>query len=191
MRICYALLLTPTLLLLYPATGMTYSRYNGTPGCDDCHPGFVNRGPLHQAVHVGNQNMTNTCDLCHTSTGDNPQTNSSGGGVGCSGCHDGPGLRAHHANAGAPADQWGLRCSDCHGSDPQPVAESTVPQYYLRGDVNVKDPCSGSGAGSEDYDGDNKGLDNDGELVYDGNDPDCVVPVEPSTWGRIKALFFE
>jgi len=57
---------------------------------------------------------------------------------------------------------------------------ANVRAYYLRGDVNVKEPCNSDG--SEDWNNDTIGLDNDGDLLYDGNDPDCqtgptTVPV--------------
>ena len=178
-----------------------YPRYNGTPACDDCHPGFVGRGSLH-AVHQGSSRMTNTCNLCHVSTGDNPSTYSSGavGGQGCRGCHGidngtvygwGAGLRAHHANAGAPADADGLYCVDCHDSDPAPGPENALPPYYSRSDVRVTDPCViASASGGEDWTGDGVGLDNDGDLDYEDADSDCgTSPVEGVTWGRIKAIY--
>jgi hypothetical protein len=85
----------------------------------------------------------------------------------------GAGLRLHHLNANAPPDANGDLCSDCHTNDPAPSPESTVPVYYLRADVNVKDPCSSTTADGEDVSGDNQGLDNDGDLVYDEADSDC------------------
>jgi hypothetical protein len=48
-----------------------------------------------------------------------------------------------------------------------------VPVYYLRDDVNVKDPCDATTAVGEDFTGDLKGLDNDGDLLYDQDDGDC------------------
>jgi len=168
--------------------GATVSAYTGyraggsERGCADCHPDFEGRGTLHD-MHVGNNQMTNTCLLCHTSTGDSPLTSSSGatGGEGCRGCHGvdngpgftwGAGLRLHHLNAGAPADFNGQICSDCH-TDPAPSPESTVPVYYSRADVDVKDPCDSMTGSGEDWDADGKGLDNDGDLVYDESDSDC------------------
>jgi hypothetical protein len=188
------------LLLLLSASGFGYSRYNGDPSCDDCHPGFIDRGPLHD-LHVGGSQMTPTCSLCHTTTGDNPCTYQSGaaGGQGCRGCHGvdnattfgwAAGLREHHAQAGAPADGNGLFCVDCHGGDPSPSPESVLPVYYSRPDVAVNDPCVvPSASNGEDWDGDNQGLDNDGDLIYDDSDSDCVAPVEAYTWGGIKVVY--
>jgi hypothetical protein len=61
----------------------------------------------------------------------------------------------------------------------------------LLSDVNVSDPCATDpAAGGEDWDGDTKGLDNDGDLDYDQDDADCLsAPVRPSTWSRIKGLY--
>jgi VCBS repeat-containing protein len=156
--------------------------------------GFDGRGPLHD-MHVGQ--ITGTCNLCHISTGDVPFTYTSGDpqGQGCRGCHGvdngtlvnwGAGLRAHHAKAGAPADQTGLLCASCHSADPAPSPESTVPVYYARSDVNAKDPCNADG--TEDWGSlspfdptlpDGLGLDNDGDLVYDGADSDCAANEPP------------
>lgn len=49
--------------------------------------------------------------------------------------------------------------------------------YYLRADLNLSDACVVAPIdGGEDYSGDGLGLDNDGDLLYDGNDPDCEAP---------------
>jgi hypothetical protein len=83
------------------------------------------------------------------------------------------GLRLHHAMAGAPADNNGQVCADCHNDVVAPSPENYVPVYYARSDVNVKDPCDATTSAGEDYDSDGLGLDNDGDLLYDGSDPDC------------------
>ena len=171
-----------------------YSRYASPPpeeatfGCVQCHDGFANRGLLHD-LHEGNAQMTKECLLCHVSTGDDPSTYSSGasGGQGCRGCHGvnngtsfgwGAGLRAHHKNANAPADSDGLRCADCHTNDLAPSAESVLPVYYSRTDVFVKNPCLAAPARpGEDFDGDGKGLDNNGNLLYDENDDSCAFKI--------------
>lgn len=167
---------------------LAYERYGATPsgaGCADCHPGFADRGPLHD-LHVGPARMTNNCLLCHTTTGDNPQTSRSGDpeGQGCRGCHGvnndtdsgwGTGLRAHHRNAGAPPDSDGRRCAMCHPFDPDASPENTLPVYYGRGDVGLYDPCATATPGGEDWDGDGSGLDNDGDLGYEVADADCAA----------------
>jgi hypothetical protein len=163
---------------------MAYPNYNGTPACDDCHPGFIGGfgGPLHQLHYSA---MTNDCQNCHINPGDNPPLSN------CAGCHVGTGLRLHHTNAGAPPDGNGLFCATCHPGDPAPPPENVPPPYYFLASVFVQDPCFATPAPpGEDFDGDGLGLDNDGDLLYDQNDPDCSsVPTEKSTWGRIKALY--
>ena len=99
------------------------------------------------------------------------------------------GLRLHHANAGAPPDGNGLVCANCHPGDPAPPPESGIPPYYLLTTTTIKDPCLGVAIPGEDLDGDGFGLDNDGDLFYDGADADCTSAVEPSTWGRIKEIY--
>jgi hypothetical protein len=184
-------------LLTRPLPAAAYPAYRATtantPSCYSCHSGFYNRGSLHSR-HVGSTKMTNTCTLCHTSTGDIPKTYSSGTDAGhaCNGCHLGPGLRLHHAAAGVPADANGLVCADCHDSDPSPpTPESTTPPYYWRDDVNLTYPCVVATAeGGEDYSGDGKGLDNDGDLLYDQSDPDCnPLPTRIRTWGYVKSVY--
>ncbi len=173
-----------------------YSQYDvpaeATAGCVQCHDGFVGRGPLHD-MHL--LMRSGNCDMCHTSSGDDPFTYQSGGtgglNQGCRGCHGvnngttfgwGAGLRAHHKNAGAPADSDGHHCVDCHTSDPAPSPESTRPVYYTNTSVLVKNPCLASPAPSgEDFDNDGKGLDNNGDLLYDENDTACSFRITSIT----------
>ena len=169
-----------------------YSTYNPSTtsnGCYQCHPSFENRGALHD-MHVGNTQMTNNCDLCHQSVGDNPNTSSSAAGVSCIGCHLPEGLRLHHQAAEAPPDGEGRTCSACHSGDGTPAAENVDPPYYTRTDVSVDDPCVvAAGSGGEDWDSDGTGLDNDGDLLYEGDDDDCPTAVHGATWGTVKALY--
>jgi hypothetical protein len=163
---------------------------DGFGNCATCHETLPNGGgfwggPNSGPLHIAHQNnATGTCRLCHTSTGDVPQLNSSSatGGVGCIGCHgqplgtgvsSGAGLRRHHARSGVSV------CATCHTSDPVPPPESTVPVYYGFTDVLQTTPCNTDGM--EDfwtYNGgpqtNGKGLDNDGDLLVDYLfDPDC------------------
>ncbi len=167
---------TVCVLLLTVSFAFGYDSYHpsGTSGCFQCH------GDFNHGMHVGSNDMTNNCFLCHTDIGDNPSTWTSLQGVSCIGCHMGPGLRQHHASAGAPPDNQDMFCVDCHPGDPPPPSESTLPPYYTRTDVNVNDPCLvDSFSGGEDWDNDGQGLDNDGNLLYEGNDPGCTAtPVD-------------
>jgi hypothetical protein len=170
-------------LALWAGNAGAYTNYNdGGDGCVQCHNGFVGgfSGPLH-GLHL---EMTNNCGLCHTVTGDDPLTFSSGDpeGLGCSGCHAEFGLRLHHTAAGAPADAFGLFCTTCHPGDPLPLGEDVPPVYYERMDVNPFDPCEVDPAlGGEDYSADDFGLDNDGDLLYELDDPDCAAPTTTTT----------
>jgi hypothetical protein len=59
-----------------------------------------------------------------------------------------------------------------------PAGEDILPTYYADPGTNHPDmptnPCNPSG--EEDYAGTTIGLDNDGDLLYDGDDPDCAAP---------------
>lgn len=175
----------------------------GAGYCSTCHSGFLDQGPLHDQ-----HTAMATCSLCHTGSGrDNPiimwsQNNQ----LGCMGCHgldygetiqanyrtfatqglhknSGYGLRKHHARSGV------TQCAGCHDTDENvpPFAENVIntglgftTNYYARADVllggNQLNPCS-----NEDTpdDTDTRGLDNDGDGLYDGQDPDCAgTPVQ-------------
>ena len=130
------------------------------------------------------------CNLCHGG-GDgfgDVRIGSSGAvaDLSCNGCHVRAGLQTKHAGLTAPDN---LMCSDCHGAPPAPDPENIAPPFYERSDVNVKDPCLASGAGGEDFTGDNQGLDNDGDGSYDQDDSDCATAVEEHPWGAVKSLF--
>jgi PKD repeat protein len=176
---------------------------NDTGYCSDCHPGFAGgRSDVTHALHTGGSDpVTTNCDLCHTGSGrDNPLTMWSTGdaddGQGCAGCHgrdygetvgadyrgfpitglpksSGYGLRRHHANNGI------TQCESCHGV----VAiepENVSPAYYARADVSLggspMNPCTNEDTAN---DADALGLDNDGDLLYDADDADCLEPQPP------------
>lgn len=133
------------------------------------------------------------CNVCHGEEGRYPvRTSVSAGGEGldpisCVGCHGraedtghdsvsaglGAGLRQHHTNSGV------TECKTCHAdADPAnytPVGEHVLPPYYFSPDAvfvnKPTDPCNKQRA--EDYAGKPKGLDNDGDGLYDKRDPDC------------------
>lgn len=174
---------------LQPRPTRAYERY--IDGCDLCHGPFSGgqspRGTIFPAnsKHVMHANfMDAECGQCHT-TGDdwNPYIGSSNGTahdppVGCNGCHgrdygpgighSGVGLRAHHTAVGIPL------CVTCHDDDPTPLPENVAPVYYGTPGSFVDDPCNKSPGNAENWSiGDSFGLDNDGDLLYDGQDPDC------------------
>jgi hypothetical protein len=176
------LLVVPFAVALFAAQVFAYP---AADGCRTCHPTFQG-GPgnaLH-SMHVGSSQMTNNCQLCHTSGFDIPDINSAADGMSCAGCHITPGLWERHQASS-------ISCAPCHQNWPTPDPEDTLPPHYTRTDVALTDPCESDAAlGGEDYSGDNQGLDNDGDTLYDAADPDCeTVAVEPSTWGAIKKLY--
>jgi hypothetical protein len=171
-------------------SSLAYPRY--TDGCDDCHgifdgpvspKGTVFPSDSKHEMHRGNQNMNADCSLCHVSVGDSPFLNQSGGtnnnpGVGCVGCHgrdyggavgnSGVGLRLHHAMNDV------VECAGCHTDDPAPLPENILPTYYGTADTDADDSCNSGPDFLENWSiGDTLGLDNDGDNLYDGDDPDC------------------
>lgn len=169
--------------------GFAFERYrvNSSGGnCADCHgkfteatspKGTVFPGSSKHEMHQGNSQMNSACGLCHTS-GDNrnPFIGSSTGtannaGLGCSGCHVGPGLRRHHRANGIDL------CGDCHNTDPAtPPAENVKPPYYGTPDTLANNPCNGVAAAQTNENwsiGDFLGLDNDGNDRYDLADSAC------------------
>ncbi len=186
-------------LSIHAAESGAYDRYsvNGDDtNCRACHGNFRDNayvslsdgqdwGNLHN-IHRFDM-LGGDCDTCHISSSQRfpVYTSSSGGGagfdpIGCVGCHGrledqaaGAGLRRHHWNAGVAL------CAGCHAdanpANYTPVGEDVLPPYYFTPDTNhpdkPTDPCNPSGG--EDYAGISEGLDNDGDDLYDGNDPDC------------------
>ncbi len=152
-----------------------------------------NWGNLHN-LHRSTM-LSGDCTACHLS-GDTfpvPLDASSGGDglepIGCMGCHGraednvpqnpsypngaGAGLRQHHTNAGVND------CIPCHeDADPAiytTVSEATLPPYYAN--PGNGHPAMPTGAcnddGSENFAGAAIGLDNNGDDLYDGEDPGC------------------
>ena len=143
--------------------------------------------------------LNSDCNTCHGPSRSPVPLDSSNGGTGlapisCVGCHGreediggdseslgrGAGLRQHHTNALV------LDCIDCHDdADPDlytPVGEDVLPEYYANsGGSNhpniPTDPCNPTNTlpGSEGaFAGTLLGLDNDGDGIYDTDDPDCA-----------------
>jgi len=171
--------------------------------CSDCHGDF-NSGTYtsnKDGTSWGNTLMnghsnfigSGSCNVCHWGTGDNRFPvflNSSLGTTGfdpisCVGCHGrdedlnngqiGAGLRQHHWNAGVQ------ECAECHDdADPSvftTVGEDVQPRYY-KTDVTSRpnmptNPCD-IPPGNEAKFGPT-GLDNDGDLLDDGDDSDCAA----------------
>ena len=189
--------LSAAALFAIVTTTSGYPRYNSDPpggNCVTCHGDFDDNtspqgtvfpnGGKHN-MHRSSGDMNTNCSLCHVNIGDNPLTFASAGtndtpGLGCLGCHGrdyggaigltGAGLRKHHFMNNVSV------CLQCHPADPFPLPESVDPPYYGSPDTNAFDSCNASPAFGENWslDADNmRGLDNDGDQLYDGIDDDC------------------
>lgn len=145
--------------------------YPSAGNCTGCHTEF---GGIGAATHELHNTFVNGCTYCHTSIGDTPQTSSSGSDPnnGCSGCHSGGGTAQHHITTGAS----GCNCHSSTTSWPRGT-ESTEGPYYDTAATSLRFAC---------FDG----LDNDGDNIYDGNDPDCIgVPNDERSWSVIKQIY--
>ena len=180
--------------------------------CRTCHGEFIGKpyvaftdglvwNPDLHDIHR-NTMLNFDCKTCHTGASFFPVFigSSDGGnglpGIGCLGCHGreedmghdsissgrGAGLNQHHNRAGV------LECAQCH-SDADPAAgytavgEDVLPAYYFLPDAahpnKPSDPCDGS----ERFVSLLKGLDNDGDLLYELGDPDCRRPAPAPALG--------
>ena len=189
-------LLTLAALIVLAQGAWAYSTYssNGTSGnCANCHGDFRDAAPYVSNfdgvawsdpttgtavnLHDGHREymLNGDCNVCHMSSSKSPvYTYQSAGGtgfqaIGCTGCHNGDGLRAYHVNSGASGCNSG-----CHSAT-TPPAENVKPPYYFTPDAahpnKPTDPCNANG--SESAVAPTAGLDNDGNLLDDANDPAC------------------
>ena len=136
-----------------------------TSSCVGCHPIF--NGGQSSVGHQGHLGLglpgtPQDCNTCHVSVGDTPATST------CGTCHVEPGLPLHHDNAGAAS------CVTCHPGTPAPE-NTAVPGYV--GLTVALDPCNGS---EEQFTSRTISLDNDGDLLYDGDDPNCQAVGVPT-----------
>jgi hypothetical protein len=159
------------------ATCQAYDTYS--EGCINCHGAF--NGPTstkgtvfpsgsNHEMHRGANSMATACNLCHTGT--NPPVTvhigssigtANNPGLGCTGCHVGAGLRAHHLINNV------TECLDCHDAEVSP-AENVSPPYYGTADTRVRNPGNDVLAANTNENwsvGDFIGLDNDGNNLYD------------------------
>jgi hypothetical protein len=178
------------LFLIVCDDASAYERYkssSGTGNCSTCHGDFTDgtspQGTVFPSnnkhtMHRGSTSMATACNLCHTSgDGGNPYLGSSSGttinpGLGCTGCHSGPGLRQHHEANGISS------CMNCH--DPATIEpEGTKPPYYGTSETKANNPCNLVKAANTNENwsvGDFLGLDNDGNNLYDELDLGCAPP---------------
>jgi hypothetical protein len=193
------------------------SRTNGN--CASCHgdfrassytskvDGMVWPGSLHD-VHR-NTMLSGECNACHGSSRYPVDLGSALGGSGlagysCSGCHGrsqdgtgtgttgfGAGLRQRHYRGGVTV------CTTCHAdanpANKTPAPEKTKPPFYANpgtGHPSIPtDPCNPGPAFNENFAGTTLGLDNDGNGLFDANDPSCIVATAtPGESGRAVPL---
>ena len=169
-------------------TSQAYETYSGgvDGGCNDCHGNFDDstspKGTTFPSnskhtMHNGSTSMNTDCKLCHTAPSRTPvylkksDGTANNTGLGCIGCHLGPGLREHHYNNGETL------CYDCHTRvTPQP--ESVNPPYYGTADTKAKNPGNPDPVANtnENWSVDDfLGCDNDGNNLYDARDP-AITP---------------
>jgi predicted CXXCH cytochrome family protein len=196
----------------YPAYSQNSDENTGF--CADCHGSFdkevyvsLQDGTNWNETLMGRhqQFVNNSCTACHQPTpGATPVILDSsanfGLNQGCVGCHGrnedagtdtgqpvqhpvslaGAGMRQRHFISGV------MVCANCHGdANPEhftPVGEEVLPPNYdsVLLDPNFNnDPCADDQVGPT-------GLDNDGDGLIDGDDPDCggVLP----TTGKVAQL---
>lgn len=151
--LCIAITAVVALAIWAPNAGA----FQNVATCVGCHQIWTGGGG---AGHTGHAGLGLGCNSCHASIGDTPLSST------CNSCHVVLGLANHHQNRGAAS------CTSCHPGTPAPE-NTPVPGYA---NLNVAlDPCNGS---EERFASLTVSLDNDGDLLYDGNDPDCAPPVE-------------
>jgi hypothetical protein len=156
----------------------TAAAYQDYSGCAGCHGSFLSSTSPRGTVFPGGQNhemhrsstaMGTECNLCHFGTSRTPvytfksNGTTSNQGLGCSGCHQGPGLREHHNNNGV------TECYECHNYE-APAAENVKPPYYGTADTKANNPGNPVQVANTNENwsiGDYIGLDNDGNNLYD------------------------
>ena len=176
------------LVVIAGNSSFAYRQYND--GCMGCHGAFTDdtstKGSIFpdDSKHKMHKDTMNTeCNLCHTSgDGKDPFIGSSNGtannpGLGCNGCHNAFGLRAHHAANGITA------CAGCHPGDGTPLPENVLPHatntYYGTADTLADNPLNDVALAytNENWTvGDFVGTDNDGDNLYDMADFDGGHP---------------
>ena len=200
------------LLILLSSPVFSYPTYEG---CKDCHGGFKDGNYVSNKdgsnwetdlMDAHEAFVSDNCDACHKSGSKgevflnfskditfnmscmgchgrvediNNSCSSASGGLEVN-CGSGVGLRRHHE-----AEVGTNTCNSCHSSNPTPVGEDVAPFYYGKPGITIFDSCDADGSESKFG---ATGLDNDGDgnLLTDGNDPDCqsvnnTPPTQPGT----------
>ena len=157
-----------------------HSAFMGSGTCNVCHqpPSGTPRTPVYISLSAGITGYSPiSCLGCHGRLEDAQGAGACVEGdpttINTANCGAGAGLRLHHQNAGISD------CTGCH-SDPTPVGENVLPPYYFVDAARPNkplDPCNAATAPANENKYGTTGLDNDGDGLYDGADPDCVAGV--------------
>lgn len=152
-----------------------HSAFMGSGTCNVCHqpPSGTPLTPVFIGLSAGISGYSPiSCLGCHGRDADAGGECVSGNPavIDAENCGMGSGLRFHHAEAGIDD------CADCH-SDVAPAGEDAMPAYYFTPDTahpnKPVDACNAvAPPGNENKFG-LFGLDNDGDGLYDQDDPDC------------------
>lgn len=175
-----ALAMSIALLTAAPAMAFDYYHASKDGGCANCHGTFDHPLPelggisLH-ALHRDPAYMGTRCTLCHFEADyyrvqiGRSQGTPNSRGIGCGGCHNRAGMIAKHGGSTSICTTSG-----CHGRFTVGRESTPRPSYYGTVDTNAANPCAVTGPGSEDWDGNGRALDNDGNGVFDMADADCA-----------------
>ena len=193
--------------------GGCHGGFRATAPYMSAHDGVAWKNPSTSAsmnLHDGHRTymLSGDCSACHLASRFPTYLGRSTGGtglpaIGCLGCHGRPetgrggaitgaGLRQHHWQAGETVCGNAGCHNDANPASFSTAAEPTPPPYYFTPDAahpnKPTDPCNLNG--SESMIAPPFGLDNDGNNLYDGNDPACQpTPTRSSSWGRIKTVY--
>lgn len=153
--------------------------------------GVVWTAGLHNSHRSASPNnfLNSNCDACHSGNDTYPvllglSNAAAPFNQACTGCHDGPGTRNHHMGSQIYLQQvTGDTCADCHGAEPIGNEKTPLPPVYTAslgttsGTTRINNPCNDGAEGTvfegSFFDVLTVGLDNDGDGLYDQDDPDC------------------
>jgi cysteine-rich repeat protein len=138
--------------------------------CNTCHFDPEVRNPVYTYQSLGGAGLAPiACVGCHGREEDAGHDSVSPG--------RGAGLRQHHTRILGTGPGT---CAECHSdADPAnytPVGEDILPPYFFAPDATHPGKPTDSCNCTEDYDGSPRGLDNDGDGLYESLDPDCTAP---------------
>jgi len=154
--------------------------FMGSGTCNVCHQPTTGlpRFPVYIGISAGISGYSPiSCLGCHGRADDASGScvNGDTATINPANCGMGAGLRAHHAVAGVGG------CADCH-TDVTPVGENAFPTYYFTPDTahpnKPVNPCNAAASPGNENKFGLAGLDNDGDGLYDQNDPDCQTTPE-------------